>query len=58
MGERSVDFRAKPHEDAVLGHIHVGGFIVEKVDAGRTKVIRIYRYRPKRLDSGICQECH
>ena len=47
VGDRSIDFKANLHKDAVLGHVYVGGFIIEKVDSNRTKVINITDIDPK-----------
>ena len=47
IGNRSCNYPAQLEKDTELAHAYVGGFIFEKVDAGKTKVINISDMDPK-----------
>ena len=47
IGNRSCDFPVQHDKDAELAKIYVGGFIFEKVDAGKTKVTNVSDMDPK-----------
>lgn len=41
VGNRSCRFTLNKHPDTVIAELHVAGFILEKIDAGRTSVTNI-----------------
>ena len=48
VGNRSLkNFPVQAEKDTERAHLHVGGFIFEKVDAGKTKVTNISDMDPK-----------
>ena len=47
IGNRSCNYPVQLDKDAELAKLHVGGFIFEKVDAGKTKLTNISDIDPK-----------
>ena len=47
IGNRSCNYPVQHEKDAELAQVYVGGYIFEKVDAGKTKMINISDVDPK-----------
>jgi hypothetical protein len=53
IGYRSCSFPVKVNSSNVIAEVHINGFIIEKVDGGRTKVANLSDIDPKGMVPGF-----